>query len=505
MRKNLAKEIAMRVLSRMFFVLTLLLGALVVSTGCILADNAQVDQAIYASLRDVINQGADLFNINADHAGCYRVYEGALISVKPLLGHHPDLQKAIDDGLADAGKEARVVDRAFALRKVLDAIRTKVKMTAAAPISTPPPPLAKSLWDRLDGKTKFPKLVDEFVAEVVTDPRIDFERTGKMKVDVDKVKLDVLAFIGTKAGADMKSASASFQDALNAEHLQDFELSLAIAAFKEKLKRAGINTADSTALLKALEIVHRPITVAPAAPILHVERKPEPKIVTLWERLRGQDRIPAVIDGFVAVVAADPRIDLARAGKMPIDVAQVKAAVLAYISKKTGAGVASAADSFKDALNAGHLQDFEFSLAVAAFKDKLKAAGIENGDADTLLKAIDVAHQPLTVIPVAPQPRVEPPVQPAPEPKKAPEIKIELPPKTPEPEPKKSEAIPAPKAQPKNTGPTIDPKKVDDKSAVFDEGLVPYAAVMAIGSRSLSRIPGNDLAIMAASQQRRPD
>jgi len=507
--KNLAKEYAMQVLSRTFLVLTLVLSAFVVSISCTLADNAQVDQAIYASLREVINQGADLFNINADHAGCYRVYEGALISVKPLLGHHPDLQKAIEDGLADASKLPKVADRAFALRKVLDAIRTKVKMTVAAPIPTPPPPLAKvSLWDRLDGKSKLPRLVDEFVTEVAGDPRIDLTRTGKRKIDVDKVKLDTLAFIANKAGAETKSTLASFQQSLNAEHLEDFELSLVIAAFKEKLRRAGISTADSSSLLKALEITHRPITIAPVAPNLHVERKVEPRLVTLWERLRGPERMPSVVDGFVTVVAADPRIDLARAGKKPVDVAQMKAAVLAYISKKTGANVASAADSFKDALNAGHLQDFEFSLAVLAFKDRLKSAGIEKADADTLLQAIDVSYQPLTVVPVAPKPHVELPVPPEPAPKKSPPVVVEPTPKKAEPEAKESEPIPAPKVQqPKKTEPTFDPRKVEpeNKSAAFDDELVPFAAIMAIGSRSLSGVPGTDLAIMAVAQQRRPD
>src|SRR5437588_770183 len=40
---------------------------------------------LYNSLRDVINYGAELFNKQADHAGCYRVYQGALISVRPYM------------------------------------------------------------------------------------------------------------------------------------------------------------------------------------------------------------------------------------------------------------------------------------------------------------------------------------------------------------------------------------------------------------------------------------
>src|SRR5262245_19328767 len=89
------------------------------------ADKA-ADKLISGALRDVINQGADLFNLQGDVAGCYRVFQGGLIAVKPLLGHHADLQKAIDDGLARAERLPRVVDRAFALRKVIDDIRDKL-------------------------------------------------------------------------------------------------------------------------------------------------------------------------------------------------------------------------------------------------------------------------------------------------------------------------------------------------------------------------------------------
>src|SRR5438067_1415154 len=51
-----------------------------------------LDREIYASLRTVINQGADIFNLQGDHVGCYRLYQGALVAVKPLLKHHPKLQ-----------------------------------------------------------------------------------------------------------------------------------------------------------------------------------------------------------------------------------------------------------------------------------------------------------------------------------------------------------------------------------------------------------------------------
>jgi hypothetical protein len=83
------------------------------------------EAALYHALRDVINTGAKIFNEHGDHAGCYRLYQGSLISVRPFLA--PDLQKNIDAGLIAAEKQHNFADRAFELRKVLDDIRAKSK------------------------------------------------------------------------------------------------------------------------------------------------------------------------------------------------------------------------------------------------------------------------------------------------------------------------------------------------------------------------------------------
>ncbi len=82
-------------------------------------DNAQ----LYNSLRDVINYGAELFNKQADHAGCYRIYQGALISVRPFLT--AETRRKIDDSIVRAESLPYYSERAFELRKVLDEIRTK--------------------------------------------------------------------------------------------------------------------------------------------------------------------------------------------------------------------------------------------------------------------------------------------------------------------------------------------------------------------------------------------
>src|SRR5260370_1222174 len=80
------------------------------------------------TLRDVINAGRKMFNDENDYAGCYRLFQGSLMTVRPFLA--PDLQKKIDQGMANAEKMGRFDDRAFELRRVLDEIRASTKPTS---------------------------------------------------------------------------------------------------------------------------------------------------------------------------------------------------------------------------------------------------------------------------------------------------------------------------------------------------------------------------------------
>src|SRR5437773_365144 len=77
--------------------------------------------ALNHSLRDVINVGVKMFNEQGDYAGCYRLFQGSLISVRPFVT--PDLQKKIDKGIANAEMMRNYADRAYELRRVLDEIR----------------------------------------------------------------------------------------------------------------------------------------------------------------------------------------------------------------------------------------------------------------------------------------------------------------------------------------------------------------------------------------------
>lgn len=77
------------------------------------------------TLKQVIDSGARIFNDNGDYAGCYRMWQGSLMSIRPFVP--ADMQASIDKGLASANKIDSYADKAFELRKTLDDLRAKTK------------------------------------------------------------------------------------------------------------------------------------------------------------------------------------------------------------------------------------------------------------------------------------------------------------------------------------------------------------------------------------------
>ncbi len=134
------------------------LGALVVLTATIGASSAQdakppldpkaFDKLVVDTLRDVHDKGADLYNTLKDYGGAYRLYEGSLRTVRPLLAHHPEVQQMIDNGLAAAEKEDSLAERAVTLHKTIEAVRAKLRAIQAEEKEPVTPPMSKKPDDK---------------------------------------------------------------------------------------------------------------------------------------------------------------------------------------------------------------------------------------------------------------------------------------------------------------------------------------------------------------------
>lgn len=233
------------------------------------------DKAIYNVLRDVANHGADLFNKQGDWAGCYRVYEGALLTVKPFLAHRPDLQKAIDEGITNAEQEGRVSDRAFALRKVIDHVRAELK--SAPPATTDKKSTDKvdkdktkdkkvevkqTLWQRLGGEGKVKKIVDEFCVIVSADPKANITRDGKYKIDekgLADLKFKTVQLISSATGGPLKYTGRSMKEVHKGMGITNAEFNAAKADFKKALEITGVKSPETAELLKIIESTRKDI------------------------------------------------------------------------------------------------------------------------------------------------------------------------------------------------------------------------------------------------------
>jgi hypothetical protein len=98
---------------------------------------AEFDKLVVDALRDVHNRGADLYNTTRDFEGAYRLYQGGLVAVRPLLAHRPEAQKLISDGLAAADQESSAARRAFKLHETIEAVRKHLKDAGRASAKGP--------------------------------------------------------------------------------------------------------------------------------------------------------------------------------------------------------------------------------------------------------------------------------------------------------------------------------------------------------------------------------
>lgn len=221
-----------------------------------------LDESIYQSLRGIIDHGADLYN-QGDWNGCYRLWEGALMSLKPMLDHRPKLQEVIDGGLSKARQEAVLWQRAWALRPVLDRIRSDINADYPhkRKRDTREPPLAavetkkKTLWDRLGGEPGVTKIVDDFVTLAAPDPKVDFSRGGKYKptdADVAKMKRAIVEQISQASGGPLKYMGPDMKSVHKGMGITEAQFDAAGAHFKKALEKNKVAPEDVQKILDAL-------------------------------------------------------------------------------------------------------------------------------------------------------------------------------------------------------------------------------------------------------------
>ena len=246
------------------------------------SDTKELDERIYKALRDVINTGAELYNKpNNDPKSCYRLYQGSLVTLKPLLAHRPNLQKTIDDAFTNADREPSLAERAFILRYAIDRIREETggKKDAAK---------KETLWDRLGGEKNLRKVVEDFMDLEHTDPKVDFFRGGKHKLNEEQLaalKQSIVEFVSQATGGPLKYTGKTMKEAHEGMGITNSQFDALVADLKQALDKNGAKPADRDAVLAALEGTRKDIVEGKKEPGKEGgkkeekkdARKPEPK------------------------------------------------------------------------------------------------------------------------------------------------------------------------------------------------------------------------------------
>jgi hemoglobin len=250
-------------------------------------DRKTLDESIYQSLRSIINHGADLYN-QGDWNGCYRLWEGALMSLKPMLDHRPKLQETINDGLSKARQDPVLSQRAWALRPVLDKIRGDInadyphkrKREASEPPLAAEEMKKKTLWDRLGGEPGVTKIVDDFVDLAAPDPKVDFFRGGKYKptdAEVAKMKRQIIQQISQATGGPLKYTGPDMKSVHKGMGITQAQFDAAAADLKKALEKNKVAPEDVQKILDAVSSYRKEIVEPKKTEEKKREEKPAEK------------------------------------------------------------------------------------------------------------------------------------------------------------------------------------------------------------------------------------
>lgn len=220
-------------------------------------DRSELDRRVVRIVYEAALLGTDIFN-DKKHDECYRLYQGTLLAVVPLLDHRPKLVASVKEKL-DKAKGLKAAEGAFVLRDALDEIQHEIAPNPKADPKTEPKadpkvePKKTTLWDRLGGETGVAKIINDLLVVAIEDPKVDLLRGGKYKLDakgtahMKKMLLEMVSEVTggplKYSGKDMKSAHAGMK--ITAEEFDAFT-----GLMGDTLKKHKVAAADIEELMK---------------------------------------------------------------------------------------------------------------------------------------------------------------------------------------------------------------------------------------------------------------
>lgn len=324
---------------------------------------AELDKRIATLIYETVKDGVDLYN-GGKTEECLRLYQGSLKVIGGLLDHRPNTAKAIQDSLLTA-KNQKASDAAFTLRKALDEAQADVTGKK------------KALWDRLGGEPAVRAVVKDFVLAAAPDPKVNFFRDGKYKLDaagVEKLQQLLVEMISSATGGPLKYTGRSMKESHKGMKITEAEFGALAGHLVATLKNFKVPQAEIDELVGIVASTKGDIVEKP-----------------LWDRLGGQKAVEAVVHDFVLAAAPDPKVNFFRNGKYKLDAEGVKkleAGLVDMISQFTGGGGTYKGKSMKDAHKGMAITEEEFGALAGHLVATLKKYKVPQPEIDELVAIV---------------------------------------------------------------------------------------------------------------------
>ncbi len=330
-------------------------------------DRAELDKRVVAAVYETAVAGTNLFN-GGNQEGCYRLYQGALSSLAPLLDHRPKLQATVKAALTKAASQ-KAVEGAFTLREALDAIQNDIA------------PGKKSLWDRLGGEKAVRAVVHDFVLAAAEDKKVNFFRDGKYKLDgkgVEKLEQLLVELVSAVSGGPFKYTGRDMKTSHKGMGITDAEFDALAGHLVATLKKFKVPQAEMDELVKIVAGTRGDI----------VEKAPPTAKKPLWDRLGGEKAVAAVVHDFVVAAAGDPKVNFLRDGKFKLDakgVEDLEKKLVELVSAVSGGPLKYSGKSMKESHKGMGITDAEFGALAGHLVATLKKYKVPQAEIDELV------------------------------------------------------------------------------------------------------------------------
>lgn len=202
-------------------------------------DRRVLDRRVSEAAYETVVLGTKLWG-DKNYEGCFRLYQGSLTALRPLLGHRPGLAAAVGRSLdAAAGMPPEV--GAFALREALDGVQ---QATSARP-----------LWDKLGGEKVVRAVVKDFVDAGLKDPKADLSRGGKYKwegKERERLEQAMVEVLSDYTNGPLRYTGPGPEVVLAGTKLTDEEFRVMGGHLAAALKAAKVGDKDATEVIERL-------------------------------------------------------------------------------------------------------------------------------------------------------------------------------------------------------------------------------------------------------------